>query len=201
MNPHFFYNALNTLQSYILANEKKEAVSYLSKFSSLTRTILEMTEKEEVTLSDEIKTLGLYLDIEKARFDGDFTFECMVASKLDVENIKIPSMLLQPYVENAVKHGLLHKEGQKILKLKFEQSGEFLEVSIEDNGIGRKKSGELNAIKSKKHQSFATQAIQNRIDLLNNAATEKITIRYEDHVNQNNQSVGTTVFFQIPLTY
>jgi sensor histidine kinase YesM len=117
MNPHFFYNALNTIQSYILSNDKKQAVSYLSKFSTLTRTILEMSEKENITLSDEIKTLGLYLDIEKARFDEDFSYEINIAYGIDIENIKIPSMLLQPYVENAVKHGLLHKKGEKKLPL------------------------------------------------------------------------------------
>jgi ligand-binding sensor domain-containing protein len=117
MNPHFFYNALNTIQSYILSNDKKQAVSYLSKFSTLTRTILEMSEKENITLSEEIKTLGLYLDIEKARFDEDFSYEINIAYGIDIENIKIPTMLLQPYVENAVKHGLLHKKGEKKLPL------------------------------------------------------------------------------------
>lgn len=201
MNPHFFYNALNTLQSYILSNDKKEAVNYLAKFSSLTRTILEMTEKDTTVLSDEIKTLKLYLEIEKSRFDNDFTFDFVVDNRLDLDNIKIPSMLLQPYVENAVKHGLLHKEGEKHLVITFEKTQNFLQVIIEDNGIGRKKSGELNAIKNKTHQSFATKAIQNRIDLLNNSTNEPISICYEDKVNYSNQSTGTKVYFKFPLIY
>ena len=121
MNPHFFYNALNTLQSYILSNDKKQAVSYLSKFSSLTRTILEMTEKDWVTIAEEIKTLGLYLDIEKARFDDDFEYTITLDPLIDSDTVKIPSMLLQPYVENAVKHGLLHKSGIKTISITFQK--------------------------------------------------------------------------------
>ena len=201
MNPHFFYNALNTIQSYILSNDKKQAVSYLSKFSTLTRTILEMSEKENITLSDEIKTLGLYLDIEKARFDEDFSYEINIAYDIDIENIKIPSMLLQPYVENAVKHGLLHKKGEKKLTIDFERILDSLKITIDDNGIGRQKSAELNAIKNKDHLSFATEAMQNRIALLNQYKQKNIAINFEDKFNKNEQSLGTKVIIEIPITY
>lgn len=201
MNPHFFYNALNTIQSYILSNDKKQAVSYLSKFSTLTRTILEMSEKENITLSEEIKTLGLYLDIEKARFDEDFNYEINIAYGIDIENIKIPSMLLQPYVENAVKHGLLHKKGEKKLTIDFERVFDSLKITIDDNGIGRQKSAELNAIKNKDHLSFATEAMQNRIDLLNQYKQKNIAINFEDKLNKNQQSLGTKVIIEIPITY
>jgi hypothetical protein len=201
MNPHFFYNALNTIQSFILSNEKKQAVSYLSKFSTLTRTILEMSEKENITLSEEIKTLGLYLDIEKARFDEDFSYEINIAYGIDIENIKIPSMLLQPYVENAVKHGLLHKKGEKKLTIDFERILDSLKITIDDNGIGRQKSAELNAIKNKDHMSFATEAMQNRIALLNQYKQKNIAIYFEDKFNKNEQSLGTKVIIEIPITY
>lgn len=201
MNPHFFYNALNTIQSYILSNDKKQAVSYLSKFSTLTRTILEMSEKENITLSEEIKTLGLYLDIEKARFDEDFSYEINIAYGIDIENIKIPSMLLQPYVENAVKHGLLHKKGEKKLTIDFERILDSLKITIDDNGIGRQKSAELNAIKNKDHLSFATEAMQNRIALLNQYKQKNIAINFEDKFNKNEQSLGTKVIIEIPITY
>jgi hypothetical protein len=201
MNPHFFYNALNTIQSFILSNEKKQAVSYLSKFSTLTRTILEMSEKENITLSEEIKTLGLYLDIEKARFDEDFSYEINIAYGIDIENINIPSMLLQPYVENAVKHGLLHKKGEKKLTIDFERILDSLKITIDDNGIGRQKSAELNAIKNKDHMSFATEAMQNRIALLNQYKQKNIAIYFEDKFNKNEQSLGTKVIIEIPITY
>ena len=201
MNPHFFYNALNTIQSFILSNDKKQAVSYLSKFSTLTRTILEMSEKENITLSEEIKTLGLYLDIEKARFDEDFSYDINIGYGIDIENIKIPSMLLQPYVENAVKHGLLHKKGEKKVTIDFERIFDSLKITIDDNGIGRQKSAELKAIKNKDHLSFATEAMQNRIELLNQYKQQNITINFEDKISKNGQSSGTKVIIEIPITY
>ncbi len=201
MNPHFFYNALNTLQSYILSNEKKQAIEYLSKFSNLTRTILELTEKDFISVNEEIKTLKLYLDIEKVRFEDDFNYEIITNSELDNEHIKIPSMLLQPYVENAIKHGLLHKKENKELKISFEKNNDILKITIDDNGIGRQKSGELNAIKNKNHNSFATEAMQNRIDLLNQYNHKNISIVITDKTNLLEQSIGTTVTFEIPISY
>lgn len=201
MNPHFFYNALNTIQSYILSNDKKQAVNYLSKFSNLTRTILEMSEKESISISEEVKTLGLYLDIEKARFEEDFEYQILVDKSIDAENIKIPTMLLQPYVENAVKHGLLHKQGEKNLRIHFQKISENIKISIDDNGIGRQKSAELNAIKYKNHQSFASEAMQNRVNLLNQYNQKNISIQFIDKSNLGEQSMGTTVVFEIPITY
>ena len=201
MNPHFFYNALNTIQSFILSNDKKQAVSYLSKFSNLTRTILEMTEKETISIAEEVKTLGLYLDIEKARFEEDFNYHILVDNEIDAENIKIPTMLLQPYVENAVKHGLLHKQGEKAVTIHFQKETEHIKISIDDNGIGRQKSTELNAIKNKNHNSFATEAMQNRVNLLNQYNQKNISIQYIDKTNLNNQPTGTSVVFEIPITY
>ncbi|MES2862878.1 MAG: histidine kinase [Bacteroidota bacterium] len=201
MNPHFFYNALNTIQSFILSNDKKQAVNYLSKFSTLTRTILEMTEKDLVSITEEIKTLSLYLDIEKVRFNDDFNYEIIADADVDADNIKIPSMFLQPFVENAVKHGLLHKTEEKKLKIYFEKVADQIKISIDDNGIGRKKSNELNQIKNNKHQSFATNAMQNRVNLLNQFTQKNISIEYIDKQNQNNQTLGTTVVFVIPIIY
>ncbi|OWP77194.1 sensor histidine kinase [Flavobacterium oreochromis] len=201
MNPHFFFNALNTLQSYIVANEKKEAIEYLSKFSNLTRTILEMTEKDWITIADEIKTLRLYLEIEKARFEEDFLFSIKRESALDIDTYKIPSMLLQPYVENAVKHGLLHKLGRKELQIHFTLQNNSLKILIDDNGIGRKKSHELNEIKNKKHQSFATNALQNRINLLNEYNQKNISIEIIDKLTEHQLPNGTLVIIQIPLEH
>ena len=200
MNPHFFYNALNTIQSYILSNEKKQAVNYLSKFANLTRTILEMSEKDEVSLIEEIKTIGFYLDIEKARFNGDFEYTITELGINAGDEIRIPSLLLQPYLENAVKHGLLHKEGNKILKVIFKREPDKLIVTIDDNGIGRKKSMALNEIKQLKHKSFATAAMQSRIDLLNKNKHRKISVNYIDKIGLNQQGVGTVVTIELPLT-
>jgi len=199
MNPHFFYNALNTIQSFILSNDKKQAVYYLSKFSSLTRNILEMTEKDSVSISEEIETLSLYLDIEKARFDKDFEYTIKTKNITDPDLLKIPAMLLQPYVENAVKHGLLHKKGLKELSILFTKTAGKITIEIDDNGIGREKSTELHSIKNKKHSSFATQAMQNRVDILNKNKTIPIIINFVDKYSQNQQSAGTKVVIEIPI--
>lgn len=201
MNPHFFYNALNTIQSYILLNDKKQALGYLSKFSDLTRTILEMTEKDEVSLEDEIKAIRLYLEIEKGRFGPEFSYQVEVAEGVDPAIVKIPPMLIQPYVENAVKHGLLHKDGQKLLRVLFSRTDdEKLKIEIDDNGIGRKKSEELNRIRAQKRKSFATEAQQNRIELLNRSGSRNFEIRIIDKTDEiKSVSLGTTVIIQMDL--
>jgi LytS/YehU family sensor histidine kinase len=201
MNPHFFYNALNTIQSFILSNDKKQALTYLAKFSALTRKILVMTEKENISIAEEVKTLKLYLDIEKARFEENFNYEINISENIDSENTKIPSMLLQVYIENALKHGLLHKKGLKYLEIKFSENQENILIEIIDNGIGREKSSALNAIKKKNHTSFATRAMKNRIDLLNSNKKEKMKIEIIDVYNQKDQSSGTKVSIKIPINF
>jgi len=199
MNPHFFYNALNTVQSYILSNDKKLAIKYLSKFSILTRSILEMTEKEYISVNEEIKTLELYLDIEKARFNDDFEFNIRTNNINDLDQTKIPAMFLQPYVENAVKHGLLHKEGTKKLDIDFSYQNDTLFITVDDNGIGREKSNELNSIKNRNHKSFATDAMEHRIDILNKTRTKPMKINYIDKKNNKDSATGTAVLIEIPL--
>lgn len=201
MNPHFFYNALNTIQSYILANDKKQAVNYLSKFSSLTRTILEMSEKETISVAEEIQTLSFYLDIEKARFDKDFEYSINTPENFDADQYKIPSLLLQPYVENSIKHGLLHKIGAKNLTISFEVKKDTLIITIKDNGIGRKKSEELKKLRKNPHQSFATEAMEQKIQLLNKNKLNKITLEIIDEHTVQNNAKGTTVIFKIPLDF
>ena len=201
MNPHFFYNALNTIQSFILSNDKKQALTYLSKFSALTRKILVLTEKENISIAEEVNTLKLYLDIEKARFEESFSYQIIIDEKINPENTRIPSMLLQVYVENALKHGLLHKKGLKNLEVSFSEKQENILIEIIDNGIGRQKSTALNAIKNKNHTSFATRAMKNRIDLLNSNKTEKMNIEITDVHKQIDQTSGTKVSIKIPLNF
>ena len=200
MNPHFFYNALNTIQSFIFANDKRNASAYLSRFSRLTRMILEMSERESVSLEEEIQALTIYLELEAARFDKDFAFELEMAQGLDKENIRIPSMIVQPYIENAIKHGLLHKKGAKSLSVKFLTQGYDLIIMIEDNGIGRKRSAEINNIKNGKHIPFSTIANQKRIDILNKGKSN-IGVEYVDKYEENGIATGTLVKLTIPLMH
>lgn len=198
MNPHFFYNALNTIQAYIFTNDKAKANSYLAKFSKLTRLILEQSEKETISLSDEIESLTLYLELEKMRFKEDFEYDITYTTH-HKERIEIPPMLIQPYVENAVKHGLLHKEGTKFVQVIFEETEKYLTVLIIDNGIGRKRSAELNKIKSEKYQSFSTQANEKRLEILNKGKVNKVAVEITDKLHADGYSDGTIVKLIIPI--
>lgn len=199
MNPHFFYNALNTIQSYIFSDNKKQAAYYLNKFSNLTRLILEMSEKETVKLSEEIKALLLYLELEKVRFDQNFNFSINIDKNIDTDMIRIPSMMVQPYVENAIKHGLLHKKGNKELHISFSRTNEDLLIEVSDNGIGRKLSTEINKVRMEKHHSFSTGANSKRLEILNRGRLNAIGVMYIDHEDENQLATGTTVKITIPI--
>ncbi len=198
MNPHFFFNAINNIQSYIFTNETKEASVYLTKFSKLTRKILEFSDVNSISLKDEIASLQLYLELQQMRFK-DLKFEIKCNSTTNIDNIKIPTMLIQPYVENAILHGLSHSNKDKKLEIKFE--GEFtnlLTVTIYDNGIGRIKSAELNQLNTSKPKSFATKANLERIMLLNKDQYQ-IDVNYEDLYDEFSESCGTKVTIKIKL--
>lgn len=199
MNPHFIFNALNTIQSYIYLNDKQHATAYLGKFSQLTRTILDMSNKNSVSLEEEIEAILLYLDLEKMRFDDDMNFVIEVAPDVNKNDVRIPSMIIQPYIENAVKHGLLHKKGERWLKCSFEVHNNMLKVTIDDNGIGRARSMDLNKIKNRKHQSFATQANEKRLDALNRGHSGSVSVRYIDKSSSQGEPLGTTVELMIAL--
>lgn len=199
MNPHFFYNALNSIQSFLFSNDKRNASNYLAKFSRLTRMILEMSDKETIKLREEIEALTLYLELENMRFDEELKFELTVED-LDTDLVKIPSMMIQPYVENAIKHGLLHSKEEKHLSIRMSKEEHLLKVEIEDNGIGRTRSAELNKIKSDKHQSYATAANLKRLEILNkdnkNIKPMSITDKYDD----TGKACGTVVELYMPIS-
>ncbi|MCA0427479.1 MAG: histidine kinase [Bacteroidetes bacterium] len=198
MNPHFFYNALNTIQAYIFQKDPENAIDYLNKFSKLTRMILDFSDKESVSLENELESLRMYLDLEKMRFTDQFDFS-LTCDVRDTELIKIPSMIIQPYVENAIKHGLMHlKNGRKLI-VSITEKDQFLEVRVDDNGIGRKKAGELNQIKQNRHQSFSTMANEKRLQILNRGLNKKVLVEYIDKTNPSGAALGTTVILRIPL--
>ncbi len=200
MNPHFFFNALNTIQAFIFSDDKRNATNYLGKFSKLTRMVLEMSEKEFVSLSDEIQALTLYLELEKSRFGEDFEFQIEIGSGLSTNSIYLPSMIIQPFVENAVKHGLLHQTGQKFLRVAFRDEGNLLVIEVDDNGIGRKRSEELNRQRQERHQSFSVQANKKRIDILN-AGLNHIGVAYTDKYDAQGASLGTNVKISLVKIY
>ncbi|MFY8021318.1 MAG: sensor histidine kinase [Bacteroidia bacterium] len=198
MNPHFFYNALNTIQAYIFQKDPENAIDYLNKFARLTRIILDGSDKETVSLENELESLQMYLELEKMRFSEQFDFKIKCLVK-DLELIKIPSMIVQPYVENAIKHGLMHIIQNRMLNIEFSEQNEYLQVIVDDNGIGRKKAGELNKIKESKHQSFSTSATEKRLNILNRGLIKKVLVEYVDKKTETGMSLGTRVIIRIPL--
>jgi len=200
MNPHFLYNVLNSLQGLIYSKKVNEAGNYVSMFSDHLRNILNMSEKQQVSIKEEIDGLRIYLELEKLRFGADFKYEIQKDAGLG-DLLSIPSMILQPYVENAVKHGLLNKKGEKWVSVKFKkQDDDYISVSITDNGIGRDESQRINQMRKDKPLSFATKAIDNRIDLLNKQLKKQISLTIHD-LKENERPVGTAVLFNIPIEY
>ena len=199
MNPHFLFNALNTIQSYIYTNDKENASQYLGKFSELTRMILDMSNKDIVPLSEEIKALNLYLELEQLRFEEKLKYNLTVDENISTETTYIHSMLIQPYVENAIKHGLLHQKSNWQLAIEFTKIENCIQVTVDDNGIGRKRSEELNKLRMKKHQSFATSANQKRLEILNKGLKNAIALKIIDKKDEYGQPTGTTVILSIPM--
>ena len=198
MNPHFIFNALNSIQEFILLNKKELASNYLADFADLMRSYLQHSQEDKISLQDEIETLDLYLRLEKIRFEENFEYIIQCESSIDKELINIPSFLLQPFVENSIKHGLLHKKGTKKIIVSFSiQSVNTILCEIVDNGIGRKASSLLNL--KRKHQSFATKASQNRLELLNQNAVDKIDLQIIDLYDEQKNSLGTKVVLTIPI--
>jgi hypothetical protein len=199
MNPHFFFNALNTIQSYIATNETEEATDYLNKFSKLTRMILEMTDKNWITIDEEVKMQTLYLNLQKIRL-SHFDFQIKIKNN-SINTATIPTMLLQPYIENAVIHGLAHKVGTKNLWVNIDiNSQNQLEIIIKDDGIGLAKSNEINSKNTNKNASFATKATLERLEIINRNDF-KIEIETNELFDTNEKSEGTEIKITMDFRY
>ncbi len=200
MNPHFIFNALNSIQEYIITNDKYSASLYLSDFSKLIRKYLDQSRVLEVSLKEEIETLKIYLELEKNRFDESFHYQIEVDETIDTTKMLIPSLFLQPYIENSIKHGLLHKKGDKKLSIRFffNQEKQELICEIEDDGIGRKASYIINKSRESYHNSFSTSATKDRIELLNRDKENTIKYRIYDLHDEKEKSTGTKVILTIP---
>ncbi|MFT4610866.1 MAG: hypothetical protein ACJA1H_000369 [Glaciecola sp.] len=201
MNPHFIFNALNSIQEYIVLNQKKLASEYLGKFADLIRTYLNHSTKGKITLQEEIDCLEMYLELEKLRFEEKLHYTIATSGNLKPEQVNIPTMLIQPYVENALKHGLLHRKTDRVLKINFFINDEVSTVRciIIDNGVGREKAEEFKVRSHKTHKSFATKATQDRLALLNYGKQKQVGVDITDIV-ENENPVGTQVDITIPYT-
>ena len=198
MNPHFMFNALNSIQDLVLANDFETTNRFLGMFSDLMRKVLEHSNKSIVPLKEELRLLELYLELESLRFKDDFSYE-IILNHIEAENqISIVPLVIQPYVENALKHGLLHKEGKKKVTIELTK-GEHLMCVITDNGIGRVKAKEIKERQAKFHASFATEANQSRLELLSQLENENFTEIITDLYDAAGTATGTEVRLQLPI--
>jgi len=195
MNPHFIFNALDSISSFIFKNDPKQAIRYLNNFAKLMRLTLESSMEPLHPVETEVSILKNYLELEKLRFKGKFDYRIEVDEEIDYD-VGIPPMLIQPHVENAILHGLKPKETPGELNIRFILEDAFLICEIEDNGIGRKKSKEIK--KKKDHRSMATAINRDRINLLKKAKSEKVDIRIIDKTLPNGEGAGTLVRIQLP---
>ena len=198
MNPHFFYNALNSIQGYIYSGDKENAAKSLGLFSDLSRSILESSRNTEISLHDEIELLQNYLKLETMRLPK-IKYNIHTPESINLHDVYIPAMILQPLVENAIKHGLANKQGDGLLSINVEEKNNKLVIDIEDDGIGRDAAAEIGKRMMKKSASFSTEANMSRIELLNNNKTEKIIQQIIDKKDSNGNATGTIVKLVIPI--
>ncbi len=195
MNPHFIFNALNSVNNYIAKNDERSANKYLSDFSALMRSVLENSEEDFIPLQKEIELLKLYLELEHSRFPDKFDYEVDIDPKIDIESFQIPPMLLQPYIENAIWHGLRYKEEKGYLKVQMiHLDAANIEISIEDNGIGRKHSVALKTEHQKKKTSKGMSTTKKRVAILNKMYDDKVDISIDD---LKKDETGTVVVLRI----
>ncbi len=204
MNPHFMFNTLNSIQEIVLNKDDITARIYLADFALMMRMILENSTQKEISFEKELEFLKLYLKMEELRFENKFEISLNIPDELYFNNIKIPPMLIQPYIENAISHGLMHKTEKGLLTISFEiefiNDTECLKCTVLDNGIGRKKAKEYSAWKEKKHQSMATEITNERLQLLNSIHTKKgFQVIITDLENLKNESIGTKIELYIPI--
>jgi len=198
MNPHFIFNAINSIQHFILNNDSKAAHLHLSKFSQLIRKVLENSRFESIPLAEEIRMLELYLELESLRFSSKFHYQISVDSSIDSENVLISPLIIQPFVENAIWHGLMHlKDKQGEVLIKFEKINGSLKCTINDNGIGRKRSMELK--KGTMHESMGLSIAKERLQIVNMLNKAKTSIVLIDKTNNDGTPSGTIVELFMPV--
>lgn len=201
MNPHFIFNSLNSINRFILQNNKAQASEYLIKFSKLVRLILQNSRSALISLESEVESLNLYLQLEALRFNNHFDFTITLHEDLDTSAIKVPTLIIQPYAENAIWHGLMHKEQKGFLQIELYGEEDLLCCKIADDGIGRKKASELKSKSASTHKSMGMQITANRIAMLQQIGQAETQIKITDLVLPDGSAGGTEVLLKIPLCY
>jgi len=199
MNPHFIFNTLNSIQYYVFQNDKLASNNYMTKFASLMRKTLENSMHTAIPIKEELDALQLYLELEELRFKEKFDWSIEVDDEIDTLAYKIPTMLIQPYVENAISHGLMNKEERGSLKVSMELRGDVILCTIEDNGIGREKAKAIQKERDENHVSLGTSITENRLRLVNEVYGKTMKVTYTDLKDETGQAAGTKVEITIPF--
>jgi sensor histidine kinase YesM len=194
MNPHFLFNSLNSINNFVLKNDVEKASDYITKFSRLIRFILNSSSSPTSTLAEELDILALYVKLEQMRVSGGFNYSVNVDKSLKLEKIKIPTLFLQPFIENAIWHGIMKKEGDKYIELSINQKGGNVVCVILDNGIGIKKAKEL-AYMAQKRKFYGAKATENRIKIL----YQNRNVQIETHDISTEEKTGTKVLISFPI--
>jgi sensor histidine kinase YesM len=192
MNPHFIFNSLNSIKSLIQDNSDEKAIHYLTEFSKFVKNVLSFSDEKQISLEEEIKICQHYLEMEKLRFEQSFKFDVEIESGVEVEDVRVPPLILQPFLENAIWHGLLHKEGRRTLKIEVKKDGDKTICIIEDNGIGREKAKKVQSEQTKARKSFGTQLILDRLQVNQEMTKNKFDVKIIDK-KDNGRASGTRV--------
>jgi len=199
MNPHFIFNSLSSIQHLVVEEDAEKASIYLAKFSTLFRNILYSSAEETITLENEIKNIENYLTLQKLRYNKKFDYTVEIDPDLDIENIEIPVMMFQPFIENAIEHGIRHKEGKGNIQIHIGRKNDSTIFEVEDDGVGRLKAQEIQAQQNASHKSLATVITRERIAALNRKSKKKITLEIIDLKDDEGNAKGTLVRFVLPL--
>lgn len=200
MNPHFIFNCLNSINRYIVKSDNATASLYLTRFAKLIRLILDNSNSKNVLLSSELEALKLYIEMERIRFDNKFDYRVVVDEEVNADSIEVPSLIIQPYVENAIWHGLLHKETSGNLFVRIRMIDEnMLECVVEDNGIGREKALEFKSKSATGKKSLGMKLTEDRIAVLNQYGQTNASVGIMDLVDSDGEAAGTRVTIKIPV--
>ncbi|MDP4217539.1 MAG: two-component regulator propeller domain-containing protein [Bacteroidota bacterium] len=198
MNPHFIFNSLNSIENFMMKNEKRLASNYLNKFARLVRMILDSSRNELVPIIRDMEALQLYVDLEQLRFNNKFSFHMEIDPVLRDSDHRVPSLLIQPYIENAIVHGLAHSEKEGLrLTIAAWLEGEYINYIIEDNGIGRQLSGMYNRQNKPHHKSVGLKITEERINIFNQQQRAKGHVRVVDLHDQDGSATGTRIEIRI----
>ncbi len=199
MNPHFLFNVLNSIKLYMVQNDARTAARYLTKFSRLIRLILNNSKSPMIKLSEELSALQLYVEMENFRFNDKFDYEIDVHPSINIESVDIPPMILQPYVENAIWHGLMHKEENRgKLTINIQPTKDGLFFFIEDNGIGRERATQIKTRTAAKHKSVGMQITHDRIAITNELFNTNASVSILDLKDRDGNACGTRVIIHLP---